>query len=214
LDPLEYYGLVIFLARQKHLRLAEAGVHLELDDLIQEGFLGLLDACRRFDARRRVSFSTFAYPRIAGAIEDYLRRLDPMPQRQRAEQKSIENTRSRLAQRLGREPMAWELAETAALSVEQVERAEGGQREVGEWGAVEPGDGLLALAVEHCLDEALDPLERQVLLLRARDQVTLKETGELVGRPLQTVFNIEQRARRKMRDCLEGQGWGLADGEG
>lgn len=222
MDPLEYYGLVVYQARAKYAQLQEAGVQIELDDLIQEGFLGLLDALRRFDASRGVSFSTFAYPRIAGAIDDYLRRQDFISQVRRAEQKQVESVRARLAQSLGREPLTGELAETLAISEERVERAAQGAPsfapegwDLGQTQAAVLSDleenRLLALAVDHCLHQALEPPERQVLLLRVRDEFTLKDTSEIVGRPLQTVFNVEQRARRKMRDCLEGQGWGLAD---
>lgn len=217
MDPLDYYGLVLFLARQKHQRLREAGVCLELDDLVQEGFLGLLEACRRFDAERGVSFSTFAYPRIAGAMDDLLRRLDHLPQGQRTVLKRVESARTRLAQALGREPFAREVAEGLALSVETVENAEkkpewpegwaGG--EVAREPTADPEETLLATVVESGLDQALDPIERQVLLLRARDQITLRHTAEIVGRPLQTVFNIELRAKRKMRDYLEKHGWGM-----
>lgn len=219
LDPLDYYGLVLFLARQKHQRLREAGVCLELDDLVQEGFVGLLEACRRFDAGRGASFSTFAYPRIAGAMDDLLRRLDHLPQGQRATLKRVESARARLAQTLGREPLAREVADGLALSVETVESAEAKPQWAEGWvsweaarePAGDPDETLLAMAVESGLDQALEPIERQVLLLRARDQITLRHTAEIVGRPLQTVFNIELRAKRKMRDYLEKHGWTMGE---
>ena len=221
MDPLEYYGLVVFLARQKHTRLVEAGVFLEVDDLIQEGFLGLLDALRRFDQSRGVSFSTFAYPRIAGAIDDYLRRQDLLPQALRTETKQAEAARGRLAQTLGREPGIAELAEVLALAEDRVQAAamavpwfRAGRWESAAclpeaWSAQD--DHLLVIAVEECMQHALDPVERQVLLLRYGEELTLKKTGEMLGRPVQTVFNIELRAKRKLRECLESRGLGLRE---
>ena len=63
--------------------------------------------------------------------------------------------------------------------------------------------------MQHCLQAALEAVERQVL--RMWEGNTLAEIGRTVGRPVQTVFNIELRSRRKMKDCLEGQGWELGD---
>ncbi|MCC7261777.1 MAG: sigma-70 family RNA polymerase sigma factor [Candidatus Latescibacteria bacterium] len=220
MDPLEYYGLVVYLARQKHTHLVEAGVFLEVDDLIQEGFLGLLDALRRFDQSRGVSFSTFAYPRIAGAIDDYLRRQDLLPQALRTETKQAEAARGHLAQALGREPEIAELAEVLALAEDRVAAtvvvpwSRAGRWEDAAclpeaWSA--QGDHLLVIAVEECMQHALDPVERQVLLLRYGEELTLRKTGELVGRPVQTVFNIELRAKRKLRECLESRGLGLRE---
>ena len=221
MDPLEYYGLVVYLARTKHANLQEAGVQLELDDLVQEGFLGLLDALRRFDANRGVSFSTFAYPRIAGAIDDYLRRQDFVSQGERKELKRIDAARDLLAQSLGREPRVRELADTLAISEDRIlhsanraPRLEPENWDRSEVRATTPPTQehtLLAQDVDHCMRLALEPLERQVLVLRISEEFTLKMTSEILGKPLQTIFNIEQRAKRKMKDCMVGQGWDLSD---
>lgn len=221
MDPLEYYGLVVYLARAKHAHLREAGAPIELDDLVQEGFWGLLDALRRFDPDRGVSFATFAYPRIAGAIDDFLRRQDFVSQGERQELKRIESARGRLAQSLGREPRVRELADALAIDENRLRPFAPGFPRLGpkSWEGSEPmaitapdqEQALLAQDVDHCLRLALDPLERQVLVLRISEELTLKMTSELLGKPLQTVFGIEQRAKRKMKDCMEGQGWDLAD---
>lgn len=221
MDPLKYYGLVVYLARAKHAQLREAGAPIELDDLVQEGFWGLLDALRRFDPDRGVSFATFAYPRIAGAIDDFLRRQDFLSQGQRQELKRIEVARGRLAQSLGRDPMVRELADALAIDEHRLHPFASGlpRPEPKSWeggkamAATAPDQELVLLAqdVDHCLRLALTPLERQVLMLRISEEFTLKMTSELLGKPLQTVFSIEQRAKRKMKDCMEGQGWDLTD---
>ena len=169
MDPLAHYGLVVHLARKRHTSVQHFGLQIDLDDLIQEGLVGLLSAARRFDPDRGTAFSTFAYPFIKGAIENYVQSLD-------------------LAHRGGDQP------DLPPLSI-----------------PADQEQGWLAQAVQHCLQTALEAVERQVLVLRMWEQNTLAEIGKIVGRPVQTVFNIGLRSRRKMKDCLEGQGWESGD---
>ena len=69
----QHLGLVYHVAQQ----LARARANdVELDDLVSAGTLGLIDAFEHFDASRGLAFSTFAAPRIRGAMLDELRRLD------------------------------------------------------------------------------------------------------------------------------------------
>jgi RNA polymerase sigma factor for flagellar operon FliA len=69
-------GLVWAIARKfKNLH----GLPLDLDDLVQYGIFGLIDAVERFDPNLGYSFSTFASPRIHGSIQDELRKLDWVP---------------------------------------------------------------------------------------------------------------------------------------
>src|SRR5262245_25156003 len=72
----QHLGLVYHVAQQ--LSRARA-TDVELDDLVSAGTLGLIDAFEHFDASRGLAFSTFAAPRIRGAMLDELRRLDRVP---------------------------------------------------------------------------------------------------------------------------------------
>src|SRR5512134_1528442 len=90
---------------------ARTGGAVQPDDLWSAGALGLLEAARRFDAARDVRFETFAEHRIRGAMLDEMRRMDHLPRRLRAETERVDRERARLAQQLGREPGADELAE-------------------------------------------------------------------------------------------------------
>ena len=63
MEVMDYYGLVVTLARRAHERLSAAGAAIDFEDLLQEASLGLLAAARRYDPDRGVEFSTFAYPR-------------------------------------------------------------------------------------------------------------------------------------------------------
>lgn len=226
MDMMPYYGLVVTLARRVHLRLTGAGVAIELDDLIQEGALGLLAAARRFDADRGLDFSTFAYPRIRGAIEDYLRRLDPLSQRQRSEVRDVAEARRRRGQELGREPSADEIAVGLGGDTSRVDRAARLADLVRH--ALDPLDTVDDLAtstaapdaalrqqlgadVEHCLEHAVTQEERRTVLLRFWRHLTLARVARLLGRPLQTIYHVERRARDKLRECLAARGWEVAD---
>ncbi len=80
-DPRRHLELVRRIAGALAKRLPR---HIERDELIALGNLGLVEACARFDTRRRVAFSTFATLRIRGAMLDGLRRLDPLAREERA----------------------------------------------------------------------------------------------------------------------------------
>ena len=69
---------VRYRARATHRRVYR---HVEIDDLVQEGFVGVLEAAQRYDADKGVQFKSFAKRRIAGAMIDFIRREVPGPQR-------------------------------------------------------------------------------------------------------------------------------------
>jgi RNA polymerase sigma factor for flagellar operon FliA len=221
MDVMDYYGLVVALSRRVHQRLAGAGIAVELDDLIQEGSLGLLAAARRFDAGRGVDFATFAYPRIRGSIEDWLRHLDPLSQQERRQVKEVGESRRRRGHELGREPNAHEIAVDFGddeVSVEKVGRLADLVREaldplhtvdevVIQAGAQHDA-GLerqqLGDHVEECLEHAVSLTERRTVLLRFWRGLTLERVSQLLGRPLQTIgqFSRSQILRILVQDFL------------
>ena len=62
---------------------------VDVEDLVQQGYLGLVDAMGRFDADRETRFETFSRRRIYGAIQDYLRAIDPVPRLTRMRAKRV-----------------------------------------------------------------------------------------------------------------------------
>lgn len=110
---------------QKHLPLVKklAGMlmarlpaSVEMDDLVQVGIIGLIDAARQFDPLQGVQFETFASQRIRGAMLDELRREDWLPRQARRQARQIEDNINKLEQQLGRAPLESEIA--AALGLE------------------------------------------------------------------------------------------------
>src|SRR3974377_111064 len=72
----EHLGLVYFVARQISHGVAK---YVEFDELVSAGSLALINALHSFDPARGLAFSTFAAPRIRGAVLDELRRQDSVP---------------------------------------------------------------------------------------------------------------------------------------
>ncbi|WP_230369308.1 sigma-70 family RNA polymerase sigma factor [Paludibacterium denitrificans] len=99
IDVTVYAPLVKKLACMLMARLPAS---VELNDLIQVGVIGLIDAARQFDPSRGVQFETFASQRVRGAMLDELRREDWLPRQARRQSRQIENAIATLEQQLGR----------------------------------------------------------------------------------------------------------------
>ena len=104
----EHLGLVHHVARQMSRTLA---VRADFDELVSAGAIGLMTALEGFDASRGLAFSTFAAPRIRGAILDELRRQDHVPRSIRRKTREIAASRETLMRVLGRLPSDDELCE-------------------------------------------------------------------------------------------------------
>ena len=96
------------------------GLQSAFDDLWSAGAVGLLEAARRFDASRGVTFETFIEHRIRGAMLDELRRMDHLPRRLRSRTDDLQKARKKLQGQLGREASTEELAIELKLDMEEV----------------------------------------------------------------------------------------------
>jgi RNA polymerase sigma factor FliA len=125
IDLEKYYGLVVYKARKQYAKIPEtARNHIEYRELFQEGYLGLLEAAKSYDPNKKVQFSTYANWRIMGAMLDYLRRLDPLTQRERMKINELGKKRRKLIEILGRDPDSAELAEWLDISEEELRKIE------------------------------------------------------------------------------------------
>ena len=93
--------------------------NVELDDLVQEGMSGLLDAIRRYKPQPQQSFEAYAATRIRGAIYDACRRDDMLPRHQRDKLDQLEKATRQLEQSLGRLPSDQEVAQALAISLQE-----------------------------------------------------------------------------------------------
>jgi RNA polymerase sigma factor for flagellar operon FliA len=90
---------------------------VQLDDLIQAGSIGLIDAARRFGPDRNLPFRQYARIRITGAIFDSLRELDWASRYFRTRQQKLDNANRALEAKLGRRPSSEEVADSMGMDL-------------------------------------------------------------------------------------------------
>lgn len=103
---------------------------IDSKDLFNTGVLGLLDAASKYDPSHKVQFKTYAELRIRGEIIDSLRQMDWVPRSLRQKERQIENVRTRLTQKLCREPEEKEIASALGVKLEDYQRVRGEVRGV------------------------------------------------------------------------------------
>ena len=113
---LEHLPLVKAIAIRVHENLP---VHVDLDDLVHAGVLGLFDAASKFNPEKQVAFSSYAKHRIKGAILDSLRQLDWASRDLRRRHKQVEAATRELAATLQRTPTESEIAQKLGVDVER-----------------------------------------------------------------------------------------------
>src|SRR6266568_5646805 len=111
---LEHLPIVRFLARRIHERLPQ---HVDIEDLVSAGVVGLMDAFSKFDPGKQVQFRSYAQFRIRGAILDSLRTLDWSPRELRRKGRAVEEAVRSLTGRLGRAPSENEIATEMGLGL-------------------------------------------------------------------------------------------------
>ena len=116
---LEHLPVVRFLARRIHERLPQ---HVDIEDLVSAGVVGLMDAFAKFDPDKKVQFRSYAQFRIRGAILDSLRTLDWSPRELRRKGRAVEEAIRVLTARLGRPPGEGEVAAEMGLSLEEYQQ--------------------------------------------------------------------------------------------
>ncbi len=203
--------------------------HVERDDLINEGILGLMEAIDRFDPKRGIKFDTYGYTRIRGAVYDYLRSMDWVPRSLRTKSKETEKAITSLEKRLGRKAKDQEIAQELNVSVEEFSKVlsdvasaihmsldEGFQSSDDDQPLtlldrvedknVDSGEAtLVAEALIHNLAEAMDGLpenEQYVLGLYYQENMTLKEIGMVLGVTESRVSQLHTKAIVRLRGRL------------
>lgn len=194
---------------------------VELDDLIQAGMIGLLDAVNRYDAGQGASFVTFASQRIRGAMLDELRSRDWVPRSVRRNARMLDEAIRRLEQQLGRPPEEREIAAALEVSLEEFRHllmdANGSQLVALDELPEEESDNLSAAAHATPLAEllegrrradlvkAIDRLpEREKLLLGLyyQEDLNLKEIGAVLGVSESRVCQLHSQAVVRLRAAL------------
>jgi RNA polymerase sigma factor for flagellar operon FliA len=220
----QHLGLVYHIAQQ----LARARANdVELDDLVSAGTLGLIDAFEHFDSSRGLAFSTFAAPRIRGAMLDELRRVDRVPRSVRRKTRQIDGAAAALATTLGREPGPSEVAEklgidlatlwrwqtereaTQVMSIDRSSGATDPSRGFGDSLAGSSGDEVddaITLEQEsgHLCDALLEmpEQERTVLSLYYFEELKLNDIARVLEVSESRVSQIRSKAIQRLRRRL------------
>ncbi len=220
---LEHLPTVRYLARRIHERLPQ---HVELDDLVSAGMVGLIDAFNKFDHRKKVQFKSYAQFRIRGAILDSLRILDWSPRELRRKGRAVQEAMQALTHRFGRTPSEQEIAgemnlglnayqqllgelkglEIGSLNTEHTE--DSGEEELA-YIAGSPEDDPLFRCLQgemtQRLADAIEDLpekERMVLTLYYYEELTMKEIGLALGVVESRVSQIHSSAVLRLRASM------------
>jgi RNA polymerase sigma factor for flagellar operon FliA len=217
---------VRFIAQKIHARLPH---HIPLEDLVNTGVLGLIEALAKFDPKRNVQLQSYARYRIQGAILDSLREQDWSPRLLRQKERQLEMTREKLQLEFSRAPSQTEIAQELGISDHQLQLLlrdlqglevaslqeptylEGHSLDEKMADTAEESPFVLCERAEMngLLDKAMSKLplrKRQVLELYYFKGLTMKETGTRMGVCESRVSQIHSSAvaslKARMKEVL------------
>ena len=194
---------------------------MELDELVQVGMVGLIEAARAFDPTKGFEFEHFALSRVRGAILDEVRRQSFLTRSAVAFNKNENEAMHVMAAELGRAPTQVELAQFMGKEIEEFHK-ERGQAKRFETFSMEvvndevmsmPGDSAMQpeVMVEEAefmeaVVEAIDQLperEKMVMSLYYVEELNLKEIGEVLEVSESRVSQILSTVVKKLRQNLQ-----------
>jgi RNA polymerase sigma factor for flagellar operon FliA len=222
----DHLQIVKYQALRLHARIPS---HVDINDLINYGIIGLMDAVEKYDASRGVKFKTYAELRVRGAILDGLRELDWVPRSYRRRQRELEAAFRTLERRHGRAATDEEVAQELGLELEEYFNLLDELRGInlGSFESSDPDsdesqiqyipdreDNLPTIILEKkelrsilasCIDE-LPEKEQYVLSLYYFEGLTMKEVGKVLGITESRVSQLHSksvlRLRGKMKNIL------------
>jgi RNA polymerase sigma factor for flagellar operon FliA len=204
---------------------------VEVDDLVQAGMIGLLDAISRYEETHGAQFETYAVLRIRGAMLDELRHSDWLPRSMRQNMRKIESAMSTLQQRLGQPPTESEVAKLLKVSLTEYQNmlSDGGGHQLLYYEDFHDSEDSDSFLERHFVDESSDPLhallegdfrqsvitaiealpEREKLLmgLYYEQELNLKEIGAVLGVSESRVSQLHTQAVTRLRAALKEQSW-------
>ena len=223
---IEHLPLVKAIAVRVHENLP---VHVDLDDLVHAGVLGLFDAATKYNPDKQVAFSSYAKHRIKGAILDSLRQLDWASRDLRRRHKQVEAATRELSATLQRNPTESEIAEKLGVEVQRWRQMMIDLRSVGLISAsarsaehedlpapdfpsnpdTQPDNMCAREQMKSLLTVAMQALPeryQKVVLLYYTNEMTMKEIGGVLGINESRVSQIHKSALEKMQVVLHSNG--------
>ncbi|HEX7311205.1 MAG TPA: RNA polymerase sigma factor WhiG [Gaiellaceae bacterium] len=207
--------------------------HVDENDLVSYGLLGLIGAIERFDPNRDIKFETYAIARIKGSIIDELRAMDWVPRSVRSRARDIERAIGELERKLHRAPTDEEIAEKLGVSTDDLNdslteigrssiaaldelwtiSSGGGGDQVAlidtleDTQGPEPQSELAQTELKEALGEAIARLperEKLVVTLYYYEELTLREIGEVLGVTESRVSQLHTKAILRLKARLAG----------
>ncbi|MBI5429595.1 MAG: RNA polymerase sigma factor FliA [Nitrosomonadales bacterium] len=220
----EYAYLVKRIAHQMMSKLPYS---VQIDDIIQAGMIGLLDAATRYDEIHGAQFETYASQRIRGAMLDELRAADWLPRSLRRDMRRIETAISQLQQKLRRPPNESEIARELGMPLEEyqqmLQESRGAQLVYYEDFHDEDQDdfferfefsqdadplellqdGRFRAELTHAI-ENLPERERMLMGMIYEQEMNLSEIGEVMGVSESRVSQLHSQAVARLRGRMKG----------
>jgi RNA polymerase sigma factor FliA len=223
----EFAPLIKYIASRIAIRLPP---HIDLNDLINAGVIGLIDAIEKFDAGKQIKFKTYAEFRIRGAILDELRSMDWVPRSVRQKARKVEDAYSRLEYNLGRpasdDEVAKEmnvdmdtfyrlLSETASVSLLSLDDLGEDDNDLSKRNLIEfiiqddkdwPSHKIRYAEVRTMVAKAIQSLpekECMVISLYYYDELTMKEIGHVLKFTESRVSQIHTKAILRLRSKMQ-----------
>lgn len=213
---IEYYLPIVRLVAG---RIAIGMPHyVEKDDLISNGFFGLLDAIERYDYTRGIKFETYAVTRIRGAILDAIRAQDWVPTTIRQKARQYEKTVAKLENQLGRSATDDEIASALSITTEELYNLlnqlntttlmpleEFAKIETPSNHLINPSQYIEDNEVKQTLAKAIDKLaekERLVIALYYYEGMTLKEISLILKLSEARISQLHTKAVFRLRGAL------------
>jgi len=204
-------------------------LHVDLEDLVQAGILGLFDAAAKYDPGKQVVFSSYAKHRIKGAILDSLRQMDWASRDMRRRHKQVEAATNELSTALQRAPTDVEIAERLGLNLVQWLTTKSDMQAVGLISAssrseeeadlpspefpsgpeTQPDSMCAHQQMRSALGDAMKILPeryQKVVSLYYTKDMTMREIGGILGINESRVSQIHKSALDKMATVLQANG--------
>ena len=224
---LDHLMLVKYMAKRLANHLPAC---IDMEDLIEVGIIGLIDAIEKYDPTKNIKFKTYAEFRIRGAILDELRSLDCTPRSVHQKAKQFESAYQDAEKKIGKEATSVEIAQEMGLSVDEfnqlsqqtkgfsvlnIEDIEKGLSKKEKENLI----GMLKYSYdEHVLEylnykkirdvlseaiEGLPARQKTVLSLYYWNEMSMREVGELLGLAESTVSSHHHRGIKHLRQKVK-----------
>ena len=202
--------------------------HIEVDDLMQQGYLGLVESIERFQPELGFKFETFSARRISGSMQDWLRSQDHLPRLMRTRSRKIASATERFRIMHGHEPSATELQQLLGLDEEAFQQcfqdrtapmvvtfgsiqsnegdsASGGMNLLQDSDETSPMESIARGDLQRWVTRELDTRDELIIVLYYYETLTMREIGQALGCSESRISQRLDSILRRLRARLDEQ---------